>query len=124
MTFDDFKNYCLTKPGAEETYPFGDQAVWFKVGGKAFAWTFVKPFKFNGQLAQPFTFVNVKTDPEEAVEIRASFPAVQEGWHQNKKHWNSVFMDGSFSDTQFKSWIDSSYTIVVASLTAKVRKAL
>ncbi len=124
MTFEAFKSYCLSKKGAEETYPFGDHAVWFKLAGKAFAWTFTKPFTYGDETGEPFKFVNLKCDPEKALELRASFEAVQPGWHQNKKHWNSVFMDGSLADKQLKEIIDHSYEIVLAGLPKKQRVAI
>lgn len=116
MTLEEFKAHCLAKTGAEETYPFGDQAVWFKVGGKAFAWTFVRPFRFGDETGRPFQFINLKCDPARAIRLREQFAAVNPGWHQSKKHWNSVFMDGSLPDADIRSWIDHSYEIVVAAL--------
>lgn len=124
MTFEAFKSYCLDRKGAMETYPFGDHAAWFKVGGKAFAWTFIKPFQFGGEIGGPFKFVNLKCDPEKALGLRASFEAVQPGWHQSKKHWNSVFMNGSLDDNQIKMMIDHSYNIVLASLSKKQQAAI
>ena len=124
MTLNEFKKHCLSLPGAEETYPFGDHAVWFKLHGKAFAWTFVEPFTYEGSQAEPFTFVNLKCDPEQALEWRASHPAVQPGWHQNKKHWNSVFMDGTLQVEEIKQFIDHSYHLVRQKLPKKVRDTL
>ncbi len=124
MTFESFTSYCLTKIGAEETYPFGDHAVWFKVGGKAFAWTFIKPFTFGDELGHPFMFVNLKCRPEEANAMREAYQAIKPGWHQNKKHWNSVFMDGSLSEDKIRELIDQSYEVVVDGLPKKVQASL
>ncbi len=124
MTFEEFKVYCLSKKGVEETYPFGDMAAWFKVGGKAFCWTFVEMFKMEDELKPAFTFVNCKCEPEKALELREQYDAVQAGWHQSKKHWNSVFMDGSLPDEEFKVMIDHAYQIVVASLPKKIQTEL
>jgi predicted DNA-binding protein (MmcQ/YjbR family) len=124
MTFEEFKMYCLSKKGVEETYPFGDMAAWFKVGGKAFCWTFVEMFIMGDEMKPAFTFVNCKCDPEKALELREEFSAVQPGWHQSKKHWNSVFMDGSLSDKDFKKMIDHAYDLVVASLSQKIQTEL
>lgn len=114
----------MNKPGVEETFPHSDAAVWFKVMGKMFAMTFVKPFTYLGDTADPFTFVNLKCEPQRAEELRASFPAIQPGWHQSKKHWNSVFMDGTLEDSFFMELIDHSYDIVVATLPKKVQQEL
>ncbi len=124
MTFEEFKIYCLSKKGVEETYPFGDMAAWFKVGGKAFSWTFVEMFKMEDELKPAFTFVNCKCDPELALNWREKYSAVQPGWHQSKKHWNSVYMDGSLKDDDFKKMIDHAYEIVVNSLSNKLKAEL
>ena len=124
MEFETFKAYCLTKKGVEETYPFGDMAVWFKVGGKAFCWTFVEMFKMDEELKPAFTFVNCKCDPEQALTWREQFSAVRPGWHQSKKHWNSVFMDGSLPDEDFQMMLDHAYEIVVSSLSKKAQAEL
>ena len=124
MTLRGFKSYCLSRKGAEETYPHGDMSVWYKVMGKSFAWTFVREFKFNDQLAGPFTFINLKCEADRAIELRASYPSIIPGWHQNKKYWNSVFIDGSLEDSLIQEMIDHSYDLIVAGLTKKERLAL
>ncbi|MFT5165370.1 MAG: putative DNA-binding protein (MmcQ/YjbR family) [Saprospiraceae bacterium] len=121
MTFEEFKNYCLSKKGVEETYPFGDMAAWFKIGGKAFCWTFVEMFIMGEEMKPAFTFVNCKCDPDKAIEWQEQYSAVQPGWHQSKKHWNSVFMDGSIPGDDFRAMIDHAYDIVVASLSKKAQ---
>ena len=124
MTLNEFIAYCNSKPGTSETYPFGDHAVWFKIGGKAFAWTFVKPFKFEEGVADPFTFINLKCEPSLAEELRQGYPAVIPGWHQNKKYWNSVFMDGTLTDQKIKFWIDHSYETVLSGLPKREQEAI
>ena len=124
MNFEAFRSYCMDKKGVEETHPFGDHAVWFKIGGKAFAWTFIKPFTYGNEIGEPFKFINLKCDSVKALELRASFGAVQAGWHQNKKYWNSVFMDGSLGDALIMTMIDHSYEIVLASLSKKQQAAI
>jgi len=119
MTFEEFKAYCLAKKGVVEAYPFGDMAAWFKVGEKAFCWTYVEMFVMNDEMHPAFTFVNCKCDPEQALEWREEYSAVKPGWHQSKKHWNSVFMDGSLSDEDFKVMIDHAYITVVNSFSKK-----
>lgn len=116
--------YCTQKPGAEETYPFGDHAVWFKVQGKAFAWAFVKEAKVDGEVLPPLSFVNLKCVPERIEELRAQHPAVRPGWHQNKKHWNSVFLDGSIPDDLLYDFIDHSYDVVRSGLSRKQQEQL
>ena len=124
MNLEEFKQYCLVKKGVEETYPFNGEAVWMKVMGKMFAMTFVQDFKFNGEMAPPFLFVNLKCEPEKALELREQYSAVQPGWHQSKKHWNSVFIDGTLSDSMIRELIDHSYDIVVAGLPKKLKEEL
>lgn len=71
-----------------------------------------------------FESINLKCNPEHAAELREQYPAVQPGYHMNKKHWNTVLMDGSLPDKLTKTWIDDSYNLVVASLPVKVKAEL
>lgn len=71
-----------------------------------------------------FESINLKCDPEQAAELREQYLAVQPGYHMNKKHWNTVLMDGSLPDKLTKTWIDDSYNLVVASLPVKVKAEL
>lgn len=112
MTFEDFKTYCLSKEGVEEMYPFGDMAAWFRVDGKAFAWTFVEMFKMDEELKPAFTFVNCKCNPDQAKIWRAQYPEVHPGWYNSKPDWNAVFMDGDLSDEDFIKMIDHAYDLV------------
>lgn len=97
------RDYCLAKPGAEETLPFGPDTIVYKVGGKAFLLT--------GLDNEDLRF-NVKCDPDKAVELREEFACVLPGCHMNKKHWNTIIADGSVSSQQLKEWIDHSYELV------------
>jgi len=124
MTLEEFKAYCRTKQGVEETYPFKGESVWMKVVGKLFALTFVQPFTYEGSTAPPFHFVNLKCDPTEAELLREKHAAVIPGWHQSKKHWNSVMIDGSLSDSEIIGLIDKSYDLVCAGLTKKEKERL
>ncbi|WNJ18229.1 MmcQ/YjbR family DNA-binding protein [Pontibacter sp. G13] len=117
-------SYCRSLPGAEETYPHGDHAVWFKVGDKGFAMTFVLPFTYEGSEAPPFHFLNLKCDPDHAISLRESHDAIIPGWHMNKKHWNSVFMDGSLTDDFIESMIKDSYQLVFQSLPKRLQNEL
>ncbi len=73
---------------------------------------------------EQFVSVNLKCDPERAMQLREEFPAVLPGYHMSKKHWNTVLMDGSIPDKMIRSWIDDSYDLVVASLSKPLRQEL
>ena len=105
MNIETLREYCLAKPGAEETLPFGPDTLVFKAGGKAFL--------LVGLDDEQLRF-NVKCDPEKAIELREEFSCVLPGYHMNKKHWNTVIVDGSVSSKQLKEWIDWSYELVSA----------
>ncbi|OSZ81372.1 MmcQ-like protein [Chitinophagaceae bacterium IBVUCB2] len=103
MDIESLRQYCLSKPGVEETLPFGPDTLVFKVAGKIFLLT--------GLDSEELRF-NVKCDPDKAIELREEFPCVLPGYHMNKKHWNTVVVDGSVSTKQLKEWIDDSYDLV------------
>ena len=109
MNIETLQAYCLSKPDAEETLPFGPDTLVYKVGGKVFLLT---------GLDAPDLRFNVKCDPDKAIELREEFPCVQPGFHMNKKHWNTIIVDGSVNDRQLKEWIDWSYDLIKP----KVRK--
>lgn len=111
MNIEEFREYCLSKQMVTEEFPFDEVTLVFKVAGKIFALTSTdKDFSMN-----------LKCDPERAIELREEFPAVQPGFHMNKKHWNTVYVDGSVKDELLHEWIDHSYELVVKSLPKKVR---
>jgi len=103
MDLEQLRNYTLSKPGAEETQPFGPDNLVYKINGKIF----LLP-DFN---SHPLKF-NVKCNPELALELREEFAAVIPGWHMNKKHWNTVIIDGSVSNKQLQVFVDHSYELV------------
>jgi predicted DNA-binding protein (MmcQ/YjbR family) len=115
MNIESLRNYCLSKTGATESFPFGEETLVFKVGNKIFALTSVD--------ASPLT-VNLKCNPELAVELREQFDAVRPGYHMNKIHWNTVVIDGSIRENDLKQWIDHSYELIVSSLPKSVRQEL
>ncbi|HVK47451.1 MAG TPA: MmcQ/YjbR family DNA-binding protein [Pseudobacter sp.] len=115
MNIDTLRAYCLSKPAVEETLPFGPDTLVFKVAGKVFLLT--------GLDSDPLSF-NVKCDPDLAVELRERYDAVQPGYHMNKKHWNTITVDGSVSGKLLREWIDHSYELVVNSLPAKIRSTI
>lgn len=105
----------MSKPGTEETLPFGPDTLVYKVGGKIYLLTSLE--------SETFSF-NVKCDPDLAVELRERYPCVQPGYHMNKKHWNTIVVDGSVSTKLLREWIDHSYELVVDSLPAKQKAAV
>ncbi len=106
MNIEEFREFCLAKPGVEESFPFDNSTLVFKVMGKMFALT---------GLNREFS-INLKCSPEKAIELRAIYPAVQPGYHMSKKHWNTVHVDGSVDDETIYNWINDSYNLVFASL--------
>lgn len=114
MDIENYRRYCLAKKGVTEEFPFDENVLVFKVMGKIFALTDVAGFES----------VNLKVDPEKGEELREQYPAVQPGYHMNKKHWITVLMDGSVSDKLIKEWIDNSYQLVVSGLTKRQKSAL
>jgi len=103
MNVEQLREYSLMKPGAEETLPFGPDNIVFKVDGKMFMLLSLE--------SQPTQF-NVKCDPGKAEELREEFACVLPGYHMNKKHWNTIVVDGSVSSRLLKEWIDHSYELV------------
>jgi predicted DNA-binding protein (MmcQ/YjbR family) len=114
MTRDEVFKHCLGLPSAVEDYPFGDEVAVFKVGGKLFA--------IVGLVGNPA--VTLKCDPDLAVELRARYAAVRPGYHANKRHWNTVDLDGSIDPDEVREMVDHSYGLVVASLTRAERARL
>jgi predicted DNA-binding protein (MmcQ/YjbR family) len=112
---DDVLRLCASLPGAVEDYPFGDGITVFKVGGRMFA---LVPLE-----GEPAT-VNLKCDPDLALALRARYAAVRPGYHQNKRHWNTVELDGSIEEDEVREMIDHSYELVVAGLPRADRSRL
>ena len=115
MTRDDVLAMCLDLPAAEETYPFREEVAVIKVGGKMFA---LVPLSGG-----PASF-NLKCDPERALELRAAYAGIRPGYHQNKRHWNTVDLDGSVEDDVVRGLIEDSYDLVVSGLPRAVREEL
>jgi predicted DNA-binding protein (MmcQ/YjbR family) len=106
---------CGAKPGSAEDYPFGDSVAVFKVAGRMFALV---------PLGQPPGSVSLKCDPHLAAGLRDRYAAVTPGYHLNKRHWNTVALDGSVPDEELLELVDHSYELVVARLTKAERKSL
>ncbi len=115
MNIDIIREYCLSKKAVEETLPFGPDVIVFKVMNKAFL---LLPLD-----TEDLRF-NVKCDPDLAIELREQYSCVVPGYHMNKKHWNTIMVDGSVSFKLIKEWIDHSYELVVKSLPKKEREKL
>lgn len=112
MNLEALRDYCLAKPGVTESFPFGGDALVFKVGGTG------PPMRMFALLAtesQPVT-INLKCDPERAVQLREEHAAVAPGYHMNKAHWNTITLDGSVRKADVQEWIDHSYELVRKSL--------
>ena len=112
MTRDDVLELCGSLPGSAEDYPFGDGVAVFKVGGRMFALVSLE--------GDPGS-VNLKCDPGLALELRDRHPAVRPGYHQDKRHWNTVDLDESIDDDELREMIEHSYGLVVAGLTRAQR---
>ncbi|MEO0312276.1 MAG: hypothetical protein RIQ89_1933 [Bacteroidota bacterium] len=114
MNIESLREYCLNKPLAEETLPFDDDVLVFKVGGKAFALASIAAGNR----------VNLKCDPEKAIILREDYLSIDPGVHMNKKHWNTIHFNGDADDNLIRSLIDHSYSLVVISLSKKLKKEL
>jgi len=114
MDLAEFREYCLTKSGASEGTPFGPDVLVFKVGGKMFA---------LAALDEVPTRVNLKCDPDLALDLRARYEQVTPGYHMNKKHWNTVDIEGGIPDPALRKMIDDSYDLVAKSLPKPRAKA-
>ena len=112
MDLAQFREYCLSKPRATEGTPFGPDVLVFKVAGKMFA---------LAALDEMPTTVNLKCDPDWALELRDRYEQVRPGYHMNKKHWNTVEIEGSIPDAELRKMIDHSYELIVKSLPKAAR---
>jgi predicted DNA-binding protein (MmcQ/YjbR family) len=115
VTPDSLRSWCLARPGAVEEFPFSPGVSVFKVGGKIFAISALE----SGPLQ-----VSLKCDPDLARQLRATYPAVKPGYHLNKRHWNTVTIDGSLADQVVFDMVEDSYDLVVAGLNEAARRRL
>jgi len=102
MNIEELREYCISKKDVTESFPFDETTLAFKFRGKMCALT-----DLEGELS-----INLKCDPDLAIELREEYPAVQPGYHMNKKHWNTVIIDGSIPDCIIREWIDYSNKLV------------
>ena len=112
MHLDTLRDLCLGLPGATEDLPFGPDTLVFKVGDKMFA--------LAGLERLPPS-VNLKCDPERALELRDRYQAVAPGWHMDKRHWNTVALQGDAPDRAIRQWVQDSYSLVFHGLPARLR---
>jgi predicted DNA-binding protein (MmcQ/YjbR family) len=114
MNFELIRNYCLNKRGVTESFPFDDESPVYKVMSRIF---------LIAGLDTPVS-INIKCDPETAVDLRERFDAVTSGYHMNKMHWNTVVLNGSIPAKLIYEWIDNSYKLVVKGLKKSEREKL
>lgn len=114
MDIESFRSYCLAKSGTTEGFPFDENTLVIKVGNKMFT-------AFD---VDHFESVNLKCKPDYATELRTNYDGIIPGYHMNKKHWNTVLMDGSVPDKLIYELIDLSYELVIKGMTKKQREEL
>ncbi|MCU0473466.1 MAG: MmcQ/YjbR family DNA-binding protein [Bacteroidales bacterium] len=102
MNTEILREYCISKKDVTECLPFGDDTLVFKTDGKIFALA-----NLDGDPT-----VNLKCDPSLAIELRERYSSVLPGYHMNKKHWNTILLNGTISDKEIFAWIDQSYNLV------------
>lgn len=112
MHIEALREYCLAKAGTSEDMPFDEDTLVFKVCGKMFALCSIADFAKG---------INLKCDPDVAIDLRERYPQVLPGFHMSKKHWNTVLPEAGLPDELLRQWIDSSYSLVAARLT-KIQK--
>ena len=119
MNIETYRDFCLSKKGTTEHFPFDKDTLVFKVSGKMFALTSLKDWENSRQ------FLNLKCDPDYAQELRTEYESIEPGWHMSKKHWNSVrICNNDIPLKMIHKLINHSYDLVVKSLTKKQRYAL
>ena len=111
MHIEEFRDYCLGKPFSTEGFPFDESILVFKVAGKMFALTDI----------DSFNSVNLKCDPQKAIELREKYMGIRPGYHMNKKHWNTIDTSSDVPGALLIELIDHSYDMVVKGLPKKVR---
>ncbi|HIA35439.1 MAG TPA: MmcQ/YjbR family DNA-binding protein [Flavobacteriales bacterium] len=114
MNIEEYRDFCLSFYGVTEGFPFDEHVLVFKVKGKIFSLTDIKLFNS----------INLKCNPEKAIELRELYSAVLPGYHMNKKHWNTVLMDDSLQDTKIRAMIRHSYDLVVKKLPKNTQREL
>ncbi len=116
MNIEEARNYCLSKPHSEESFPFDEHTLVFKVGNKMFALLPLDEFENPS--------INLKSDPELRIELREEYEGVLPGYHMNKKHWNTVRLNSDVDDSLIRNLINNSYKLIVNNLPVKTKKEL
>lgn len=111
----ELRDLCLARSGAIEDFPFGSEVSVFKVGGKMFALSMLNRTPLE---------VSLKCEPELALQLRDTYAAIRPGYHLNKRHWNTLTIDGSLSEQFLREQIEDSYDLVVSALPKRTREAL
>ena len=111
MNIEEVREYCITKKAVTESFPFDETTLVFKVMNKMFCLLGLDNFK-----------VSLKNNPEKNIELRAHFPAIQQGYHLNKEHWNTIVLNGTIPTNTLKELIDDSYRIIIQSLPKKIQE--
>jgi len=115
MNIEQIREYCFKKKGVTEEFPFDEETLVFKVAGKIFLLASLESIPLQ---------INLKCDPEKAIELREEYESVQPGYHMNKKHWNTIIIDGTVPARKVFEWIDDSYNLVVSGLKNSEKKLL
>jgi predicted DNA-binding protein (MmcQ/YjbR family) len=115
MNNEEIRDYCLEKPGVTECYPFDEFTMVMKVMSKMFIYV---------SLDRVPSTMNLKCDPEKAMELREKYDSVTPGFHANKKYWNTIILDNTIPDKFIRQWIDDSYSLVSAGLKKKEKEEL
>lgn len=118
MNIQQIYEYCLSKKGVTEHFPFDEDTLVFKVGGKIFCLTSLSKWEEGNPS------LNLKCNPEKAIELRAQFEAIQPGYHMSKVHWNTVYLNQDVSDRKIVYLINHSYELVMASLPKKIKQEI
>jgi len=113
MNIEQIREFCLKKKGVTEEFPFDEETLVFKVAGKMFLLASLEAVPLQ---------INLKCDPEKAIELREEYKSIQPGYHMNKKHWNTIILNGTVPTNHLLEWIDDSYSLVVAGLKKSERK--
>jgi len=113
MNIEQIREHCLKKKGVTEEFPFDEETLVFKVAGKIFLLASLEAIPLQ---------INIKCDPEKAIELREEYDSVLPGYHMNKKHWNTIIIDGTVPTSNLFEWIDDSYSLVISGLKKSERK--